>query len=123
MRLVRFTSMFIQRATAAIFACTFMKIIFTSAVTANRTITALIRTIEKLSISKITPSVFFKDISCFIRVSKGVPKVKSARFKINAATLFLLCYSRKSSYDNIFGTVKQVRIWFQQYIIFRVPVF
>ena len=47
-RLVKSMPMFIQRAPAAIFACTFMKIlhVFTTAATANRTRMELIYTIE-----------------------------------------------------------------------------
>ena len=47
---------------AAIFACTFMKTLFTSAPTANRTLMVLIYTIE---INLSQGYAFFKDISCF----------------------------------------------------------
>ena len=40
-------SVFIQRASATLFACTFMKTSFTSAATPNQTLMALIYTIEK----------------------------------------------------------------------------
>ena len=39
--------MFIQQSPAAVFACTFMKTLFTSAATGNRILMALIFIIEK----------------------------------------------------------------------------
>ena len=56
--------MFIQRASAAIFACRFMRTLFTCAATANRTLIAFIYMPLKIYL-KITPSVFVKDISCW----------------------------------------------------------
>ena len=50
-QLVKSMPMIIQRAPAAIFACTCMKTLFTSAVTANRTLGTLICIIKKWSVS------------------------------------------------------------------------
>ena len=47
LRLLKSMIMFIQRAPAAIFACTFMKALFTSAATTNLALMALIYTVEK----------------------------------------------------------------------------
>ena len=46
LRSVKIMSTFIRRALPAIFACTFMKTLFTSTATSNRTLLALIYTIE-----------------------------------------------------------------------------
>ena len=68
LRLVKRMSMYIQRVHAAIVACTFMKTLFTSAATANRTLMALIYTIES---NQVTPPVcFFKEFL----VSSGIYK-------------------------------------------------
>ena len=52
--------MFFRRAPAAIFACTFMKILFTSAATPDRTLVALIYTVEDESISRLHRLSFLK---------------------------------------------------------------
>ena len=52
--------MFIQRALAAIFACKLIKTLFKSSATANRSLMALIYTIEKYSILRLSSLFYFK---------------------------------------------------------------
>ena len=64
--------MFIQRATASIFAFTFIKTLLTSSATANRTLMALIYTIDKKSFSILSSLSFFEDTSCLKSISLPV---------------------------------------------------
>ena len=69
--------MFIQRAPAAIFACTFMKTLFTRVATADRTLITLIYTIEKFLSQSLS---FSKDISYLTRYLSKNSLYKAFRF-------------------------------------------
>ena len=68
-------SMFIQQVTAAVFACTLMKTLFTSAATDNENLVALIYTIEKKPVSKLRRLSFLKILLVHNRVALNFDKM------------------------------------------------